>query len=107
MDLIGKFGGCFGLIYRFYQTAINGRDQMFGHMRASDCILARKHHKGNAINPQLTRHLDIIGDLPVKCWIGKAFRINLNAVFASNSGQFLIIADIAAIQKIGLEERVD
>ena len=79
---------------------------MFGQMRAGNGILPRKNHKRNAIDPKLARHFDIIGNLPVKGWIGKAGRINGKAVFMGDFGKFIIIANIAAINEIGFEKRV-
>ena len=79
---------------------------MFGHMRAGNGILPRKNHKRNAIDPELARHFDIIGKLPVMGWIGEAGRVNGKALFMGNFGKFIIIANIAAINEIGFKKRV-
>ena len=79
---------------------------MFGHVRAGNGILPRKNHKRNAIDSKLARHFDIIGNLPVKGWIGKAGRINGKPLLLGDLGKFIIIANIAAINKIGFEKRL-
>ena len=79
---------------------------MFGHVRAGNGILARKNHKRNAIDPKLARHFDIIGNLPVKGWISKAGWINDKSLLIGDFDKFIIITNIAAINKIGFEKCV-